>query len=64
MDDTEIESRRGRDTVPIVEVAQRLGISRQGVYDAIRRHELPVLKIGRRLFILRAQFEAMISGAR
>ena len=47
----------------VAQVHQLLGLSRASVYEAIRRHELPVLKIGRRLLVPRAALEHIIAQA-
>jgi len=47
----------------VPQVQQLLRISRSSVYEAIRRHELPVLKIGKRLLIPRAALEHIIAQA-
>ncbi|MCW3038294.1 MAG: Helix-turn-helix domain [Solirubrobacterales bacterium] len=46
------------------EVAQRCGLSRRAVYDAIRRGELPAMRLCSRLRIRRQDFEAWLAGAR
>ena len=40
-----------RRTLTVEEVARRLGIGRTAAYDAVRRGEIPTLRIGRRLLI-------------
>ncbi len=45
------------ETLTIDEVAARLGVSRKTVYAAAHRHEIPVLRIGRRLVVPRVPFE-------
>ena len=47
-------------TVTVEEAAQLLGIGRQSAYQAARTGELPTIKLGRRLLVPRAQFEAML----
>ena len=38
-------------TVSVDEAARLLGIGRTAAYDAIRRRELPAIRIGRRLLV-------------
>jgi len=49
-----------RDTFTVDEVAERLGIGRNAAYDAIRRGELPALRIGRRIVVPRAALDRML----
>jgi excisionase family DNA binding protein len=50
-----------RQTVTVEEAAQVLGISRSSAYEAVRRGELPVIRIGRRYVVPRAALERMLS---
>lgn len=52
-----------RHTLTVDETAERLGISRNGAYDAIRRGELPALRLGRRLVVPRAALDRLLAGA-
>ncbi len=52
-----------RDVLTIEEAAQRLGIARGSAYEAARRGEIPVIRIGRRLLVPRLAFERMLSEA-
>lgn len=45
------------------EAAERLGLSRNGTYEAIRRGELPALRIGRRVLVPLAALERMLEQA-
>lgn len=47
-------------TVP--EAAARLGLSRSAAYEAVRRKEIPSLKIGRRLLVPLVALERLLSG--
>ena len=58
--DSTLSSRR--ETLSIVEAAHRLGIGRNQAYDAAKRGEIPVIKIGKRLLVPRAALERMLSG--
>ena len=44
------------------QVAKLLGVGKSLVYEGIRRHELPVLKIGKRLLIPRIALERLVNG--
>ncbi len=51
------------DVYTVEEAAERLGIGRGTAYDAARRGELPVVRIGRRLLVPRAAFDRMLAAA-
>jgi excisionase family DNA binding protein len=51
-----------RATLSIPEAARLLGISRNACYEAARRGELPVLRIGARILVLLAPLTAMLNG--
>ena len=50
------------DVLTVEEVRKRLRLSRNGVYDAIARREIPSLKFGRRIVVPRVAFEALLRG--
>ena len=50
-----------RKTMTVEEAAIELGISRNSAYEAVKRGEIPVLKIGRRLLVPRSAFVRMIA---
>jgi excisionase family DNA binding protein len=52
-----------RPTLTVQETADLLGISRWLVQQAVRRGELPVLRIGRRILIPRVRLQALLAGA-
>jgi excisionase family DNA binding protein len=54
-------SARNRRTYTIDQVAALIGCSRAAAYAAASRGELPILRIGRRLFVPRAAFDQMLS---
>lgn len=41
----------GRETATVTEAAKRLGIGRNQAYEAVRRGEIPAIKIGKRLLV-------------
>jgi excisionase family DNA binding protein len=47
--------------VPLGEIALRLGISTASVYAALNRRELPTVRLGRRMTVPRASFEAWLA---
>lgn len=47
-------------TVTVPEAGQILGISRHSAYQAVWRGELPVIRIGRRLFVPIAKLNQML----
>jgi excisionase family DNA binding protein len=48
-------------TVTVEEAASILGIGRNSAYEAVRRGEIPVIRIGRRFLVPRAALERMLS---
>jgi excisionase family DNA binding protein len=50
-----------RQTLTVGETAHRLGISRALAYKAAQRGELPVIRIGRRYLVLKAQLERILA---
>ena len=47
----------------VPEVAKRLRVSKYAIYESIKRNELPHVKIGRRVVVPIAAFEAWLSRA-
>ena len=60
------EDRPGADlsrlTYSVEETARRLGVGRSSAYEAIRRGELPIIRVGRRLLVSRVALERMLEG--
>lgn len=57
---TTIDDVRGRATLDVPTAAELLGISTWSVYAAIKRGEIPALRIGRKLFVPTAQLLRML----
>ena len=53
----------GRQTITVPEAGKRLGIGRNSAYEAARRGEIPVLKIGRRLLVPIAALDRLLKEA-
>ena len=51
-----------RQTLTVEEAAKALGIGRNQAYQAARRGDFPVLRIGKRLLILAVPFNRMLRG--
>ena len=49
-------------TMTIPKATQRLGIGRNQAYEAARRGEIPIIRIGKRLLVPVAALERMLSG--
>jgi excisionase family DNA binding protein len=49
-------------TTTVEEAAALLGIGRNTAYEAVRRGEIPTIKIGRRLLVPRAALDRMLAG--
>lgn len=50
-------------TVSVIEAGRMLGIGRDAAYQAAKRGDLPVLKIGRLLRVSRVALERMLEDA-
>lgn len=48
-------------TLTVPEAARLLGVGRGSCYEAIRRNELPHIKIGRRILVPRHALEKLLS---
>jgi excisionase family DNA binding protein len=51
-------------TVSVPNAAKVLGISRASAYKAAKNGELPVIKLGKRVLVLRDGLQKMIAGGR
>lgn len=49
-------------TLTVEEAAAALGISRAFAYEAVRRGDIPCIRIGRRVLVPRAALERLIDG--
>lgn len=47
----------------VAEAARALGVSRDAVYELVRRGEMPHLRVGRRVIIPRQALERWLAGA-
>jgi excisionase family DNA binding protein len=47
-------------TLSVTEAAQLLGLSRNGAYEAVKRGELPVIRIGYRVLVSRPALIRML----
>jgi excisionase family DNA binding protein len=54
---------QSRLSLAVEEAAQRLGISRASSYEAVRRGEIPSIKIGRRTLVPVAALDALLASA-
>ncbi len=52
-----------RQTMTVSEAAKALGIGRGSAYEAVRRGDIPSLRVGRRLVVPRAAFERLLADA-
>jgi excisionase family DNA binding protein len=51
-----------RATIPLwPDAARRLGVGRAAVYEAARKHEIPTIKIGRKILVPIAALERMLA---
>jgi excisionase family DNA binding protein len=58
-----VTSTQERLTLTVEEAAATLGISRAFAYEAVRRGEIPSIKIGRRVLVPRAALARLLDGA-
>ena len=40
-----------KETITVIETAKRLGIGRNTAYEAVKRAEIPSVKVGRRILV-------------
>ena len=52
-----------RPVLNVAEAAKLLGISRNHTYELIWRHQLPSVRLGRRVFVPRKALEAVLEAA-
>jgi excisionase family DNA binding protein len=52
-----------RETLTVREVARLLGVGKNCAYDAIRRGQVPSVRIGKRIVIPRSAFQRMLDEA-
>ena len=57
------EASPGRATMTIPEAADLLGLSESATYEAAARGEIPAVKIGRRVLVIRDPLMALLSGS-
>jgi excisionase family DNA binding protein len=51
------------ETVSVPEAGAILGLGRNGAYEAVRRGEIPAIRLGKKLRVPKAVLERMLSGA-
>jgi len=56
-------SEETRRTMSVPAAGRILGLSRNGAYEAARRGELPTLRIGGRIFVVRDALDRMLAAA-
>lgn len=49
-------------TYSVLEAAQKLGLSKNSVYQACAKGEIPHIKIGKRILIPKVSLERLLSG--
>jgi excisionase family DNA binding protein len=54
------EATQARRTMTVEEAAVQLGVSRSSAYEGVRRGDIPVIKIGRRLLVPTAHLQRML----
>lgn len=51
-----------RQTVTVEEAGRALGIGRGSAYEAARRGDIPVIRLGKRLLVPRVALERLLAG--
>jgi excisionase family DNA binding protein len=51
-----------RATYTIAEAAKKLGIGKNSAYEAAKRGDIPVVKVGKRLLVPSVAFDQMLAG--
>ena len=46
----------------VTEAGEQLGLSRGSAYEAVRRGEIPVIRIGRRILVPKDALDRLLSG--
>ena len=59
-----MKAKTHRDLVTMAEVGERLGVSIRSAYRAVAQGDVPTFRIGRRWFVPREAFEALLRGDR
>ena len=49
-------------TLSVEECAKRLGIGRNSAYEAVARGEIPIIRVGKRLLVPKAQLDKLLAG--
>lgn len=57
-----VATEQPRPTMTVDEAANLLGVSRSSAFEAVKRGDIPSIRIGRRIVISRAKLMAMIDG--
>jgi excisionase family DNA binding protein len=55
-----LDAKQERQTYTVDEVAVVLGIGRNGAYEAIWRHEIPAIRLGRRLLVPKVAIDRLL----
>lgn len=53
-----------RQTLTVEEAARALGIGRGSAYEAVRRGDIPSIRVGRRLVVPRAALDRLLAAER
>ena len=61
--DSPVDGHDGRATMSVPEAAELLGISESATYEACARGEIPTIRIGRRVLVVRDALTSMLNDA-
>lgn len=56
------QSEKASEVMTVEEARKRLSISRNAIYGAIQRGEVPSIRLGRRILVPRVAFDRLIAG--
>jgi excisionase family DNA binding protein len=58
----EAQRRQNQRTLSVTQAAEKLGVSRNLAYEAIKAGQIPHIRIGRRILVPEAALERLLSG--
>lgn len=61
-DEAHTQTEPQAEVVDVPDAAKILGVSRNSAYEAVKRNEIPSIRIGRRLRVPRAALDKLLAG--
>jgi excisionase family DNA binding protein len=53
---------QSRKTYDVAEAGRLLGLGRNATYEAIRRGDIPTIRVGKRILVLKVALDRMLNG--